>query len=385
MDIFDYINVGLPDISIGDYKVDPKSNFISLEYDKYSLDRSNGGNSSLGNIFTIQLASNVEDIEEALLKNKEGKIRVKLPGGPSYTLQVTSIVPTYGPITNITIEGCSCGTQVTANRNSRVFKDMTISQIAEEVIRSNPDWELGEIEETEPVKDPCGDENMVFTQNNESDLSFLKNLSKSAKSKRTGVGDYSVIINDDNDKTVVSFKPKNITDEKKVYNFSIWDVSNAKSAKVVEFTPDLSMFNLAVYYGSGADPKVKEPDDKTQTLESNKITKEDRKGQDTLSGDTDLQYNKNRVDGYFERVSNYVNQATIVLHGIDYDIQLHDVISIYAYRSNGKLHYSSGRYYVMGIKNTINMGNMTQELTLFRDSTFNKREDGNGQTIRNDV
>lgn len=381
------VETGYPEIIIGAYYVAPTKHFLNLEYEKISIERLLGQVnpvlSQAGNTMSISLVDEVENIERALF-NGDGTLTVKLPGGPLYEMVVLGVSTTYGPITSINIECVSKGTQPTAEKNSRTFENMLISDIVKQVIEGNKNWKVKEIEVTEPVKGPNGEEHMTFTQSNQSDYVFLKELAKIAKSAQTKTGDYTVILEDTTEGALVSFVPKKVKEEKRVIQFSLWDVSNARSGEVLEFNPDLSQMNLAIYYAHGSELSTEQPKDKVQTLESNKVKKEDRVGQDTLKVDTDNDYNKKRVESYFERASNVVHNATITLYGIDYSLSILDVISIYAYRSDGSLHYSSGRYYISKIVNKIEMGKCTQELELFRESTIIKEAKKDGQSIRTD-
>lgn len=382
----DIITAGYPEIIIGSYRVTPTKHFLSLEYEKISIERLLGSVtnpilSQAGNTMNISLVDEVENIERALF-NSNGTMTVKLPGGPLYKMFILGVSTTYGPITSISIECVSVGTQPTSEKNSRIFENMLVSDIAKKVIEGNVAWKVKEIEVTEPVKGLNGEEHMTFTQSNQSDYVFLRELAKSAKSAQTKAGDYSVILEDSVDGVLVSFVPKKVKEEKRVIQFSLWDVSNARSGEVIEFSPDLSQMALAIYYSDGAEQKTEEPKEKVQTLESNKTKKSERVGQDTLKVDTDNDYSKKRVESYFERASNVTYGATISLYGIDYSLSLYDVISIYAYRSDGSLHYSSGRYYISKITNKIDMGKCSQELELFRESTMVKEAKKDGQGIR---
>ncbi|MGL6066715.1 MAG: hypothetical protein ACRC0R_06525 [Cetobacterium sp.] len=348
------LNVPISKILIGSRSVNITNHFDSLTYEILS-------SSEIGNTITVSLYDDTEVIEDMLI-NSGREFSVMFPGYFPMLFDLTEVTPTYGQITAISFSGVSKGC-TRMDLNTRSYSEVSISEIATDVISQNENWEMGIVEESETFEHPEGGIH-PFTQSGETDLEFLNRLALFAKSKKTGACSYAVTMEDLGTKPIIHFKPENLEDEVDSFTFSLADVSNAKSGRVISYSPDLSIINAAVTFKTVESEA--EAEEVQQSLEPNTPEKE---GEECLIGDS-TEYTKFKTDSLSNRMANLVFQSTLEVWGIDWNVMPQSTISIYAYRNNGMLHYSSGRYYVQKVTNTLQGGVQRQTIECHRTSSF---------------
>lgn len=348
------LNVYLCSITIGAVSIKVTDHFSSIKYNITT-------DSVIGNLLEVTLFDDTDYIETLLLlSNRE--FTVEFPGRTPIRFSLLDVNPTYGQISSITFTGTSVG-GVRADLKTRQFTGKKISEIVTEVIQGNNNWTLGEVEETEELLDSEG-EIQSFTQSNESDLEFIRRLSQFAMSTKTGNFDFKVIVEDTVSKPIISFKPDNIEEEILTLRFSIGDVQNAKDGKVISYSPELSLISNAIIFNTENTSEVAE--EGGQNLEPNTPGKE---GINVLVGD-DNDYTKVRTASLAEATSKIQFSASVELWGVDWKVYPTKVISVYAYRPNGTLHYSSGRYYVQSVDVDITGGAVRQTVNMYRSNSF---------------
>jgi len=333
---------------------------------------SDGG---FGNKYTVSLADQFEDIELAFLRSG-GVMWVKMPGSYAVLAKciITKFEETYGPITGLQIEGVTVGCSQLEARKYRKFVDMKISDIATKIISENKDWRLGTVEPTKDVPNTNvndGKKNREWVQQGQTDMEFLDMLAGEAVSEKTEKGPYVAVVEDDPARPKISFIPAQAKEAIKEWEFSIYDVANARSGEVISWSPDIKNMPAAITYviNEHGAPTAQTPGPSKGALEQADIAPSARRGARTAQGSDDEE-TKMKAQNMFNAFSISALSGTLELWGIDYTIKLMDVVRVTAYRPDGMVHYSSGKYWVMKCTNTFNMGKATQTLELRRDTTM---------------
>lgn len=385
-----------PIITINGVKIENKKHFLSLKY----TSKTNGygkSNYFVGGEIEINLLDSDGELEYDIITGRtENKlfvpINIKFPNNYEITMQCSNVSSTYGPLSTLTFNGISLGmSDITVQNEARTFENMKISDIVKQIISENPDWVEGEIAETRPITEN-GLEHKSFTKNADTSYyNFMLGLAPLAVSTNGEIGNYQLdMYPNQNAKTEVHFRPINPKKEPtRIICFSFRDVNNAKSAQVIEYSPEMKnvitgMFIPKLDENGNIKPEPYEIPDGAK-YEYITTKSEETNGFIMIKGDPETAYGQSKLSGLALANNLAGMTANITLWGYDINLRTNTNILILAQDGRGNIHYSSGYYLVREVTVQFENGKWTQELTVYRtgatiDRTINWIINGKPET-----
>lgn len=256
------------------------------------------------------------------------------------------------------------------NDNAMPIKDIIMS-IAD---REGWDVKASEIPEMEEVKN-SNDERKTFIQDNQPSTLFIKNkLMPYAKTKDSGKSGFMMYFEDKGEKPTLNFRPVSYTSPKKTYKI------NTRDTNVISFSPDFSgkilmSTGASTIHGSYTNSLSNDmfsvenrgiPYDRQEVAENktydNKSTLpaiKSSSSEDEAEKEQNFAMNKSASEAY---------SAELEIFG-DVELKVFSTVEIINVLRSGKLHHTSGIYFVREVKDSIDAGNFTSKLDLIRESS----------------
>lgn len=367
-----------PLISINGVKIDNKKHLLSFKYtNKSNRSTNNKYNFYSGGELEINLLDSDGELEYNIITGHSDKnyipITIKFSNNGSIDMMCSNITSTYGPLSTLTFVGMGLYIgDIEKQNEAKTFENMKISDIVKQIISEQPNWVEGEVAETLPIPEN-GLENKTFTKTADiSYLDFINSLAPLAVSANGNIGNYQVeIFQNMQNKTEVNFRPINPKEEViRIIYFSFRDVNNAKSAQVIEYSPEMKNIVLGAFiptFDENGNIKTLPytiPDG--AKYEYNTPSSEENNSFISIKGDPETAYGQNKMSGLALANNLYGATANITLWGYDTTIRVGSNILIMAQDGRGNIHYSSGYYKVKEYTVNFEGGKWTQELSLVR-------------------
>lgn len=373
-----YVNFAIGEVELN--KV-PPNHILSFSYDRTTLDSAN--------VFQISVIDTTALALEFQLAQgyQELKFSYGYTGGPSskiYTGQLTDYklkFTTYG--VQLDIEGVSSGLSTYGVTKSATYEHRMISDIVYDIAKEEG-WKIGYIETTQEVFGADGKTYKSFTRNNTNAVNFITTeLTPYAKSALTGASGYQLSFDDSTDPPTVNYHPPKVSNNNSSsenVNFYEFAYGTGGDSRVISFEPQFSGMSIAVQGASEVDVSTVDAlrnemfsitcnkDTNPNVPQTGAKTNVPNVASNTLLSSS-LGYNEatNLAATMWFQQAGQSYGAILEIVG-DPNLDPQSMCSVLIVNQDGLPHHSSGAYLITQITDSIEGGQYTTTLQLFRNA-----------------